>query len=81
MKDKRQLFKNISAQFISISCSLGISFFLTSFLIRHLGVEVYGFFKLNPRNKEYFFAHEEWCQDVDYSAYRFLIKLKQAMNK
>lgn len=43
MKDKRQLLKNIFAQFISISCSLGISFFLTPFLIRHLGVEVYGF--------------------------------------
>ncbi len=39
------------------------------------------YFKLNPHDEEYFFAHEEWCQDVDYSAYRFLIKLKQAMDK
>lgn len=43
MKDKQQLFKNIFVQVIGISCSLGINFFLTPFLIRHLGVEVYGF--------------------------------------
>lgn len=39
------------------------------------------YFKLNPHDEAYFFAHEEQCQDVDYSAYRFLIKLKQSMNK
>lgn len=39
------------------------------------------YFKLNPHDEAYFFEHEERCQDVDYSAYRFLIKLKQAMDK
>lgn len=37
------------------------------------------FFKKNPRNLEYFFKHEMNCQATDYSAYKYLIKLKIAI--
>ena len=34
------------------------------------------YFSTNPHNMDYFYAHEKRCYAVDYSAYRFLIKLK-----
>lgn len=34
------------------------------------------FFKMNPHTEQYFYDHEKWCMATDYSAYRFLIKLK-----
>lgn len=34
------------------------------------------FFKINPHDEEYFYEHEMKCTDVDYSAYKYLIKLK-----
>lgn len=39
------------------------------------------YFKVNPHNVAYFYAHEERCMSVDYSAYRFLIRLKNAMGR
>lgn len=39
------------------------------------------YFKLNPHDEAYFLAHEERCQIVDYSAYRFLIRLKRAVKQ
>lgn len=39
------------------------------------------YFKVNPHDIEYFFRHEMKCTSVDYSAYKYLIKLKLAMNK
>ena len=37
------------------------------------------YFQDNPHDMDYFFAHEQNCQAVDYSAYKYLIKLKLAM--
>ncbi|WP_037354216.1 glycosyltransferase family 92 protein [Selenomonas sp. FC4001] len=37
------------------------------------------YFKKNPHDNDYFFLHEMMCNTVDYSAYRFLMKLKLAM--
>ncbi len=37
------------------------------------------YFKNNPHDDEYFFQHEMKCTAVDYSAYRFIIKLKKDM--
>lgn len=39
------------------------------------------YFKKNPHDIDYFYAHEMNCSDVDYSAYKYLIKLKIAMGK
>lgn len=39
------------------------------------------FFKNNPHDIEYFYYHEMKCTDVDYSAYKYLIKLKIALGK
>lgn len=39
------------------------------------------FFKVNPHDEEYFYFHEMLCTDTDYSAYKYLIKLKQAMKR
>ncbi len=38
------------------------------------------FFEINPRDDEYFYRHEMKCTAVDYSAYKYLVKLKLAMN-
>lgn len=35
----------------------------------------------NPHDEQYFFLHDEKCTAVDYSAYRFLIRLKKAMQE
>ena len=37
------------------------------------------YFKENPHDVEYFYKHEMNCTDVDYSAYKYLIKLKNFM--
>lgn len=37
------------------------------------------YFKINPHTENYFFEHEMKCTDVDYSAYKYLIKLKKCM--
>ena len=37
------------------------------------------YFKVNPHDEAYFFEHEMKCTGTDYSAYRYLIKLKQAL--
>lgn len=37
------------------------------------------YFALNPRDEAYFFEHEMKCAAVDYSAYKYLIKLKLRM--
>lgn len=39
------------------------------------------FYKVNPHDEEYFYAHEMRNTSVDYSAYKYLIKLKNAMGK
>ena len=39
------------------------------------------YFITNPHDEEYFFEHEMKCTSVDYSAYKYLIKLKLAMQK
>lgn len=37
------------------------------------------FFKTNPHDINYFYRHEMKCTDVDYTAYKYLVKLKHAM--
>lgn len=37
------------------------------------------FFKINPHDEEYFLYHEGKCSDVDYSAYKYLEKLKSSI--
>lgn len=37
------------------------------------------YFKNNPHDMDYFYEHEMKCQTVDYSAYKYLVKLKLAM--
>ena len=37
------------------------------------------YFKINPHDEEYFYEHEMKCTSVDYSAYKYLIKLKLVM--
>lgn len=39
------------------------------------------YFKINPHDEEYFYEHEMKCTSVDYSAYKYLIKLKLEMGK
>lgn len=39
------------------------------------------FFLINPHDEEYFYRHEMKCTSVDYSIYKYLIKLKMAMKK
>lgn len=39
------------------------------------------FFKNNPHDIDYFLLHEMMCNTVDYSAYRFLVKLKLALRR
>lgn len=37
------------------------------------------YFKINPHDEEYFYEHEMKCTDIDYAAYKYLIKLKLQM--
>ena len=37
------------------------------------------YYEVNPHDEEYFYAHEMRCRTVDYSAYKYLIKLKRKM--
>ena len=37
------------------------------------------YYEVNPHDEEYFYAHEMRCRAVDYSAYKYLIKLKRKM--
>lgn len=37
------------------------------------------YFEINPHDEEYFYEHEMKCTDTDYSAYKYLIKLKKKM--
>lgn len=39
------------------------------------------YFKINPHDEEYFYEHEMKCTSTDYSAYKFLVKLKLKMEK
>lgn len=39
------------------------------------------YFEINPHDEEYFYEHEMKCTNIDYSAYKFLIKLKIAMGR
>lgn len=39
------------------------------------------YFKINPHDEEYFYEHEMKCTSTDYSAYKYLIKVKLAMGK
>lgn len=39
------------------------------------------YFKINPHDEEYFYEHEMKCTATDYSAYKYLIKLKLAMEE
>ena len=39
------------------------------------------YFKVNPHDEDYFFEHEQKCTSNDYSAYKYLIKLKLAMGE
>lgn len=39
------------------------------------------YFKINPHDEDYFYEHEMKSTSVDYSAYKYLIKLKLAMKK
>ncbi|MBE4907225.1 oligosaccharide flippase family protein [Bacillus luteolus] len=46
MNSKKQLSINLIANIMSFSISIGVSFLLTPFLIKHIGKEAYGFFPL-----------------------------------
>lgn len=37
------------------------------------------YFQINPHDEEYFYEHEMKCTSTDYSAYKYLVKLKKAM--
>lgn len=39
------------------------------------------YFQVNPHDEAYFYEHEMKCTGTDYSAYKYLIKLKLAMGK
>lgn len=39
------------------------------------------FFAQNPHDEEYFYHHEMYCTSTDYSAYKYLVKLKLIMKK
>lgn len=39
------------------------------------------YFKINPHDEDYFYEHEMKSTSVDYSAYKYLIKLKLEMEK
>lgn len=39
------------------------------------------YFEINPHDEEYFYEHEMKCTSTDYSAYKYLIKLKLKMEK
>lgn len=39
------------------------------------------YFKINPHDEEYFYEHEMKCTSTDYSAYKYLIKLKLTIGK
>ena len=39
------------------------------------------YFKINPHDEQYFYEHEMKCTTTDYSAYKYLIKLKLAMEE
>ncbi|MBY0124245.1 oligosaccharide flippase family protein [Bacillus sp. S/N-304-OC-R1] len=46
MNNKKQLSINLIANIMSFTISIGVSFLLTPFLIKHIGKEAYGFFPL-----------------------------------
>ena len=37
------------------------------------------YFKINPHDEAYFYEHEMKCTSTDYSAYKYLIKLKHKL--
>lgn len=39
------------------------------------------YFEINPHDEAYFYEHEMKCTSTDYSAYKFLVKLKLQMGK
>lgn len=39
------------------------------------------YFEINPHDEEYFYEHEMKCTSTDYSAYKYLVKLKLRMKK
>lgn len=39
------------------------------------------YFEINPHDEAYFFEHEMKCTSIDFSAYKYLIKLKLIMGK
>ena len=39
------------------------------------------YFKINPHDEEYFYEHEMKCTSTDYSAYKYLAKLKLEMKR
>ena len=39
------------------------------------------YFKINPHDEDYFYLHECECITTDYSAYKYLIKLKRNLGK
>jgi len=38
------------------------------------------FYKVISRDEKYFYAHDRRCTSVDYSAYRYLVRLKRLLN-
>lgn len=47
LSNNKQLFINLFASFIAFAVNLGINFFLTPFIVKHLGREAYGFVGLS----------------------------------
>ncbi len=39
------------------------------------------YFKIDPKDDEYFYKHDELCQGTDYTIYKYMIKLKREINR
>ena len=47
MTKNKQLLLNITSSLLTFIVGLGVNFFLTPFIVKHLGVEAYGFVNLS----------------------------------
>jgi O-antigen/teichoic acid export membrane protein len=54
MNKNKQLFINMAASFVSLGVSIGISFFLSPYIVENVGTEAYGFVALSNNFVMYF---------------------------
>lgn len=71
--------KEADASFFPLQINHYFSKTYEEYLIKKLRGDAY--FKINPRDEQYFYRHEKNNNSVDYKIYRFLIKLKLALAK